>query len=84
MLESYNDAAVMIAEHIGGTGKDFARLMNKKAEDLGCRDTWFITPNGLDAKETDETGKERIHSTTAEDLARIMYIVYNNPEEEEF
>ena len=72
MLESYNDAAVMIAEHIGGTGKDFARLMNKKAEDLGCRDTWFITPNGLDAKETDETGKERIHSTTAEDLARIM------------
>ena len=54
MLESYNDAAVMIAEHIGGTGKDFARLMNKKAEDLGCRDTWFITPNGLDANETDE------------------------------
>ncbi len=30
MLESYNDAAVMIAEHIGGTGKDFARLMNEK------------------------------------------------------
>lgn len=85
MLESYNDAAVMIAEHIGGTGKDFARLMNKKAEDLGCRDTWFITPNGLDAKETDETGKERIHSTTAEDLARIMvYCIQQSPKKEEF
>ena len=85
MLESYNDAAVMIAEHIGGTGKDFARLMNKKAEDLGCRNTWFITPNGLDAKETDETGKERIHSTTAEDLARIMvYCIQQSPKKEEF
>lgn len=85
MLESYNDAAVMIAEHIGGTGKDFARLMNKKAEDLGCRDTWFITPNGLDAKETDETGKERVHSTTAEDLARIMvYCIQQSPKKEEF
>lgn len=85
MLESYNDAAVMIAEHIGGTREGFARLMNEKAEELGCKDTWFITSNGLDAKEVDETGKEHIHSTTAEDLARIMvYCIQKSPEKEEF
>ncbi len=51
MLESHNDAAMMIAEHIGGSQEGFARLMNQKARDLGCEDTYFITPNGLDAKE---------------------------------
>ena len=85
MLESYNDAAVMIAEHIGGTREGFARMMNEKAKELGCKDTWFITPNGLDAKETDETGKERIHSTTAEDLAKILvYCIQKSPRTEEF
>ncbi|MCD8098772.1 MAG: D-alanyl-D-alanine carboxypeptidase [Lachnospiraceae bacterium] len=67
MLESHNDTAVAIAEHVGGSVEGFAALMNQKARDLGCYDTYFITPNGLDAE--DETG---IHSTTAEDLARIM------------
>lgn len=85
MLESYNDAAVMIAEQIGGTREGFARLMNAKADELGCKDTWFITPNGLDAKEVDETGKERIHSTTAEDLAKILvYCIQKSPKAEEF
>ena len=58
MLESHNDAAVMIAEHIGGSVPGFARLMNEKAKALGCENTYFITPNGLDAKETDEAGVE--------------------------
>ncbi len=85
MLESYNDVAVMIAEHIGGTREGFARMMNEKAEELGCKDTWFITPNGLDAKEVDETGKERIHSTTAEDLAKILvYCIQKSPKAETF
>ena len=48
MLESYNDAAVMIAEFIGGTREGFAAMMNEKARELGCKDTWFITPNGLE------------------------------------
>ena len=67
MLESHNDSAVAIAEHIGGTVEGFARKMNQKAKELGCKDTYFITPNGLDGQ--DENG---IHGTTAEDLAKIM------------
>lgn len=85
MLESYNDAAVILAEHIGGSVKGFARMMNEKARELGCDQTYFITPNGLDAKEVDETGVERIHSTTAKELARIMkYCVMESPEKETF
>lgn len=73
MLESHNDTAVAIAEHVGGSVEGFAALMNQKARDLGCYDTYFITPNGLDA--ADETG---VHSTTAEDLARIMRCCMEN------
>ena len=67
MLKSYNDAAVAIAEHVGGSEKEFARMMNEKAADIGCTDTHFITANGLDAR--DEDGE---HHTTARDLALIM------------
>ena len=67
MLESHNDSAVAIAEHVAGSVETFADMMNQKARDLGCYHTYFITPNGLDAQ--DERG---VHSTTAEDLARIM------------
>ena len=85
MLESYNDAAVMIAEHIGGSVEGFAAMMNEKAAGLGCGDTYFITPNGLDGVKTDEQGKEHIHSTTASDLARIMrYCVTKSPARDEF
>lgn len=85
MLESHNDTAVMVAEHIGGSVENFARMMNQKAKDLGCLQTWFITPNGLDAAETDSQGKERIHSTTARDLARIMmYCIRESPARESF
>ena len=44
MLESHNDSAVAIAEHIGGTVEGFATMMNDKARALGCYDTNFITP----------------------------------------
>ena len=85
MLESYNDAAVMIAEFIGGTREGFAAMMNEKARELGCKDTWFITPNGLDAQETDEKGEIHTHSTTAKDLARILlYCIQESPKKEEF
>lgn len=49
MLRSGNDAAVAIAEHIGGTVEGFAALMNARAAQLGA-DAVFVTPNGLDAK----------------------------------
>ena len=67
MLMSHNDTAVAIAEHIGGSTEGFAGMMNEKAKEIGCTDTYFITPNGLDAE--DEKG---VHHTTARDLALIM------------
>ena len=73
MLKSHNDTAVAIAEHCGGTVEGFARMLNRKAKQIGCKDTYFITPNGLDAQ--DENGK---HHTTAEDLALIMRYAIKN------
>lgn len=82
MLESHNDSAVVIAEAVGGSVENFAAMMNQKARDIGCYDTYFITPNGLDAK---VNGSGKIHSTTASDLARIMaYCVTDSPEKERF
>ena len=80
MLESYNDAAVMIAEQVSGSVEEFAGLMNQKAKELGCNETHFVTPNGLDS--TDDDG---VHQTTAQDLARIMkYCVWDSPKAAEF
>ncbi len=80
MLESHNDSAVAIAEHISGTTKAFADLMNKRAKELGCVNTYFITPNGLDA--SDENG---FHSTTATELATIMsYCIKESPQKATF
>ncbi len=85
MLESHNDTAVMIAEHLGGSVEDFAEMMNQKAKELGCTDTWFVTPNGLDASSETEDGAQLQHSTTARDLAAIMaYCVWKSPRREEF
>lgn len=80
MLESHNDSAVVIAEGIAGSVEAFAGLMNEKAGEIGCEDTYFITPNGLDAE--DDKG---VHSTTAADLARIMrYCIAESPKKEDF
>ena len=80
MLESHNDSAVAVAEHVGGSVEGFAALMNAKARDIGCYDTYFITPNGLDAKD-----EHSFHHTTAADLARIMkYCIMESPVREKF
>ena len=80
MLESHNDSAVAIAECIAGNVDKFADMMNKKASELGCNSTYFITPNGLDGQ--DENG---IHHTTAEELGRIMrYCIMESPQKEMF
>ncbi len=80
MLESYNDCAVAIAEYVGGSEEGFAELLNAKAKEIGCKDTYFITPNGLDAE--DANG---FHHTTAEDLCRMMaYCVWQSPQKELF
>lgn len=75
MLESYNDCAVAIAEHVAGSEEAFSVMMNEKAKEIGCTNTYFITPNGLDAE--DENG---FHHTTAEDLCKIMaYCTWESP-----
>lgn len=80
MLESYNDCAVAIAEYIAGDTKEFAKMMNNKAKEIGCEDSYFITPNGLDGK--DENG---FHHTTAADLAKVMrYCIKISPKSAEF
>lgn len=70
MLESHNDTAVAIAEHIGGSVEGFASMMNEKAKALGCNHTNFVTPNGLDAEG---------HYTTAEELGKIACYAIQNP-----
>ena len=71
MLESHNDTAVAIAEHIGGSVEGFAELMNQKAEEIGCVSTHFVTPNGLDDPE---------HYTTAKELCMIAAYAIQNKE----
>lgn len=89
MLESHNDSAVAIAEHVGGSMEGFAAMMNEKAREIGCENTWFITPNGLDAAQTltDDAGNalQLSHGTCAVDLARMMaYCTFESEKAEEF
>ena len=63
LVASGNDTAVALAEHVSGSVSRFAAKMNKKAGSLGCTNTHFVTPNGLDAG--------RDHYTTARDLGKI-------------
>lgn len=69
MLRSGNDAAIAIAEHIGGSVDAFIELMNEKAIEIGAYNTSFKTPHGLDADG---------HYTTAEDLAKITAYAMRN------
>ena len=62
MLQSSNDAAVAIAEHLGGDVESFCNMMNERAEELGAVNTCFETPNGLDSGN---------HHSTAYDMAVI-------------
>lgn len=84
MLESHNDVAVAIAEHISGSQEEFSKLMNRKVKEIGCKNTIFLTPNGLDATQQ-ISGGEIEHGTTAEDLALIMrYCINISPQKEQF
>ena len=69
MLWSGNDAAVALAEHVGGSVKGFAELMNEKAIELGLTNTHFVTPHGLD---------DANHYTTALELAKLTDYAMDN------
>lgn len=71
MLRSGNDAAIAIANHIGGSTEDFIRLMNDKAKSIGAVNTNFANPNGL---------TEEDHYSTAYDMALITREAFKNPE----
>ncbi len=69
MLRSGNDAAVQLANHVGGSKEGFAELMNNKATEIGLKDTHFVTPHGLD---------DPNHYTTASELARLTDYALDN------
>lgn len=71
MLESHNDVAVALAEHVGGSVEGFCAIMNAKAAALGLKNTCFETPNGLDSQN---------HHTTAIELSKIASYAIQNPE----
>lgn len=69
MLKSGNDAAVAIAETVGGSVEGFAELMNEKAKELKLENTHYVTPHGLDDPE---------HYTTAVELAKLADYALQN------
>lgn len=69
MLKSGNDTAIALAEHIGGSVDEFVNLMNKKAVEIGLKNTHFTSPHGLD----DEN-----HYTTAYELAMLTDYAMEN------
>lgn len=73
MLKSYNDAAVALAEQVGGSVDEFCEKMTAKAKEIGAKDTIFGSPNGLDGHLTFEQ-----HHSTAKDMALIARYALQN------
>ncbi len=69
LVHSANDAANVLAEHVGGSNESFATMMNTKANEIGCSNTHFTNPSG---KHDDN------HYTTAYDLALITQYCMKN------
>lgn len=69
MLESANECAYAVAEHVGGTVENFVDMMNAKAKSLGCTNTHFNNPHGL---------QDENHYTTAHDMALIAQAAWQN------
>ena len=65
LLQSANDAAVALAEHVGGSVAGFADLMNVKAAELGLRNTNFVNPHGLDHPDHYSTPRDLLTGTLA-------------------
>lgn len=69
-VESANDACVAVAEHLAGSEKAFVRMMNKKAQELGLKNTHFVNSHGLPAKN---------HYTSAYDMAVLFREAFRHP-----
>ena len=70
LLKSANEAANALAEHVAGSADAFAVLMNEKAAELGCQDSHFANPSGLNNEE---------HYVSAYDMALITRATFENP-----
>lgn len=71
MLVSSNDAAITLAAAVSGSEKEFAELMNKRAEEIGCTNTNFINASGIE---------EKNHYSTAADVVKIAKEALSNKE----
>lgn len=69
MVGSANDAAAMIAEHLGGNQQSFVQMMNNRAQEIGCTGTVFTNPHGI---------QDNIQHTTARDMAKIVDVAVEN------
>lgn len=69
LIHSANEVGYIFAEHISGSVEDFAELMNKKATELGCKNTHFTNPSGIHSAE---------HYSTAYDMALIARYCMKN------
>jgi len=73
LIKSGNDAAVAISVNIAGSEEEFAKLMNKKALEIGMNDTRFVNASGLPDKDAEQ-------HTTATDLSKLMLYALRYPE----
>lgn len=70
MMQSANDAAIALAEHVAGSIDEFVVLMNERAKEIGCTSTNFVNVHGLD---------DAAQHTTARDMAKITLAAVENP-----
>lgn len=75
MVQSANDAAVTLATHVAGSKEGFVALMNRRAEDLGMKDTRFYSVHGLPPAEG-----QKVDVTTARDFAILCRELAKRPE----
>lgn len=75
MIQSANEAANIIAEHISGSVEEFSKLMNQKAKEIGCLNTNFVNPNGM---------HDENHYSTAYDMALIARYCMKNEKFREY
>lgn len=69
IIQSGNDASIVLAEHIAGSEEVFADVMNQQAQRLGMRDSYFVNATGL---------PDLAHRTTARDLATLAKAIIND------
>lgn len=74
LMNSANDAAVLIAKHVSGSESEFVALMNKRAEELELTNTHFCTPNGLEPD-----GREDACYSSARDVAKMVQLTLKYP-----